>query len=317
MLNPKGLSKRLQRGAGFTLVELLIVVAIIAVLLSILVPSLNRVRETAKEVACKAQMKQMGYAFLGYEQSNNGYWPWQEWVEERLKGLPPKFWEWSVNVSAGNALVPKEVAAKFGMGEPESGWCTKLVPYLGDDYKVFCCPASRHLPTKYELDEPWGQWQGKYKRLGEYAISYLYNGAAIRLKSGEFDNPSSKILVHDFNKRSLAAQAEIGAGKHYWSQAYEVECDYPYPWYSLMYDNMVQFIRSKDAYPMYPSSNTFFTDVKMSWNIHRHGSQNYGRNLLMMDGHVEWHKWGTFLDSYLPGNILKASGYTWPHARRY
>jgi len=50
------------RGGGFTLNELLVVVAVIAPLISILLPSLARARDQAKAVVCSVRMKEMGNA---------------------------------------------------------------------------------------------------------------------------------------------------------------------------------------------------------------------------------------------------------------
>ncbi|MBM4104194.1 MAG: type II secretion system protein [Planctomycetes bacterium] len=57
---------------GFTLIELLVVIAIIALLLSILVPSLNRAKEAAKNLICKSNLKSLGTASLAYLGDNNG-----------------------------------------------------------------------------------------------------------------------------------------------------------------------------------------------------------------------------------------------------
>ncbi len=56
---------------GFTLVELLVVISIIALLLSILMPSLSKAREQAKAVICKSNQKQFSIAWFTYASSNS------------------------------------------------------------------------------------------------------------------------------------------------------------------------------------------------------------------------------------------------------
>ncbi|HVT87961.1 MAG TPA: prepilin-type N-terminal cleavage/methylation domain-containing protein [Tepidisphaeraceae bacterium] len=67
--------KQLHRTRAFTLVELLVVIGIIALLISILLPSLNRARETANRVKCAANLKSIGQSLLLYAGDNHGAYP--------------------------------------------------------------------------------------------------------------------------------------------------------------------------------------------------------------------------------------------------
>ncbi|HUU95685.1 MAG TPA: type II secretion system protein [Phycisphaerae bacterium] len=61
--------------AGFTLVELLVVVACISMLTAMLLPALGSARERAKETCCAGRLQQWGLAFACYANENNAVWP--------------------------------------------------------------------------------------------------------------------------------------------------------------------------------------------------------------------------------------------------
>ncbi len=62
-----------MRRTGFTLIELLVVIAIIAMLIAILVPALRAVRQQARAVACKANLRQLALGLTVYEQGNGTF----------------------------------------------------------------------------------------------------------------------------------------------------------------------------------------------------------------------------------------------------
>ena len=66
---------RRQGGQSFTLIELLIVIAIIAILAGMLLPALQKARQSAKKTECMSRQKQVMLAQIAYADDNHGIMP--------------------------------------------------------------------------------------------------------------------------------------------------------------------------------------------------------------------------------------------------
>ena len=124
----------MKRRGGFTLVELLVVISIIALLMSILMPALARVRKQAKSVMCQANMKQWGLVFSMYTSDNDGY-----------------FMDGSVPINSGYYWPGGNGG---GMG---SWWFLPLEPYYKEHALRLCPMAMKAYEDGGRV--PFGAWQ--------------------------------------------------------------------------------------------------------------------------------------------------------------
>lgn len=70
---------------AFTLIELLTVIAIIGILAAIIIPTVGKVRETARTAQCLSNIRQIGTAFSIYAMDNKGKWPPIYYQEDRTR----------------------------------------------------------------------------------------------------------------------------------------------------------------------------------------------------------------------------------------
>jgi len=189
-----------RRQCAFTLIELLVVIAIIALLMAILLPSLNRAKESARTVVCASNLRQLGTTFHLYAADNQGSIPRYEYGAGTYRILLSDQWYRFYYP----LLIPERICQRDSNGDPIEA--SYDAPYLvAKELKIFDCPT-----TKKEVYYAWVAG-GTHPKNCDYGIADDMRG---HVNLNKKDRPSHRLGDYAPDRELLL-------------EAYELN-----PWYS-------------------------------------------------------------------------------------
>lgn len=211
---------------AFTLIELLVVIAIISILMALLLPGLQAARESARNIVCKNQMKQLALMFIQYAGDNDEEAPCYKvgnegyaWMETG-SGKPNVI---TATPAYGCLLQPYGMRNLWKRGGSANEWYSASSLQTNKQYGIFC-------PTT----EPWAYYQS-YGINSLMAQGTIYPDrraaaglAGVRIRLLRASNPSMAGVWQETNVVS-ATCAAYGEG-YSWCEPITVAA-----WYNTIY----------------------------------------------------------------------------------
>ena len=245
MLN---LSRKAQR--GFTLIELLVVISIIAMMLAILMPSLNRVKEQARIIVCASNVSQAGKAAYIYATDFEGHLPPFLGYEHSSSDTSPLIATDRRNVPViDKQNIPQSGASRyvyrmsFGLlvSEPYGYSSASYLP----DAESLICPGDKKAENHSWDDEVLNK--GKKSFFGNVEMSYTY------IYATPFDRDPKRESWRDalrYRIEKTSGEAVILSDSGYWGENQTMMASIPYKYHKegmnvLHLDGRTHFIRGQ------------------------------------------------------------------------
>jgi prepilin-type N-terminal cleavage/methylation domain-containing protein/prepilin-type processing-associated H-X9-DG protein len=145
------MGKTTMRRSAFTLIELLVVIAIIAILIGLLLPAVQKVRESAARAQCQNNLKQIGLALHNYHDTNRclppGYAATMPYTDGATDTAPG--WGWAAFILPDIEQENLYRQLNFNQLVQKSAGIQTMV-------KAYLCPSDIYLPSAFPVPDGFG-----------------------------------------------------------------------------------------------------------------------------------------------------------------
>ena len=244
----------LQPG-GFTLLELLVTVSVVALLLAILSPSLESARKQAKRVVCGSRLKQWGMAFGCYATEHDGSLPHCDGLDRGPRDV-------------NHPRISQEDLADW------HGWVDVLPPVI--DLKAWRDHSRHEYPDERTFYQcPLGQ---PLEQEGAYSYRPF--------RDGYFSYAMNSCLELDAN--SWPPPGGIGYPMSSFLDSGKIECPQRV---ILLFDQLLDPRKGFDAQTPYRGAGKYCGSYPKAFSArHPRNRSELGGNILYADGHTDWEK---------------------------
>ena len=192
------------RTAGFTLLELLVVITIIAILASLLLPALANGRAQAKDILCRGNLRQIGCAAFNYPDDYNG---WTMPAVLKCEGITNHDYEvhWSVFLADTGALPGTRTALC-----PEVTAAEAFAPYGFNAAGHATVPACSYVMNTIGTGDYWSGVLDPFLRDNRELCSGWGTSSEMPVRLHEIKKPHDKIFIVDAIRRPDDCSSESG-----------------------------------------------------------------------------------------------------------